>query len=149
MHYNFVRIPLIDVEAFAKPLGDAREARSMTLQRFAKEVGVSTAAVWCWEKGRARPGAPRSPTKSTAATTSISRHLPSVKRGTQAFMKIAPGVCDPSNSRHISIEIGSDFSIGRPFDEACAWHFRHAVLLYSLTNLNLNLPGIRYIGLPH
>jgi transcriptional regulator with XRE-family HTH domain len=55
MHYNFVRIPLIDVEAFAKQLGDAREARSMTLQRFAKEVGVSTAAVWCWEKDRARP----------------------------------------------------------------------------------------------
>jgi transcriptional regulator with XRE-family HTH domain len=55
MHYNLVRIPLIDVEAFANQLGDAREARSMTLQRFAKEVGVSTAAVWCWEKDRARP----------------------------------------------------------------------------------------------
>ena len=52
-------------------------------------------------------------------------------------MKIFPGVCDPSNSRHIIIEMGSDFSIGRPFDEACAWLFRHAVLLYSLTN-----PGI-------
>ena len=42
-------------QAFAKQLGDAREARSMTLQRFAKEVGVSTAAVGCWEKNRARP----------------------------------------------------------------------------------------------
>jgi hypothetical protein len=40
------------------------------------------------------------------------------KDGAQAFMKIFPGVCDPSNSRHIIIEMGSDFSIGRPFDEA-------------------------------
>lgn len=38
-------------------------------------------------------------------------------------MKIFPGVCDPSNSRHIIIEMGSDFSIGRPFDEAYAWLF--------------------------
>jgi hypothetical protein len=59
------------------------------------------------------------------------------KDGAQPFMKIFPGVCDPSNSRHIIIEMGSDFSIGRPFDEAGAWLFRHAVLLYSLTN-----PGI-------
>jgi hypothetical protein len=61
------------------------------------------------------------------------------KEGTQAFMKIVPGVCDPSNSRHISFETGSVFSIGRPFDEACAWLFRNAVLLYSLTNPNLIL----------
>jgi hypothetical protein len=69
-------------------------------------------------------------------------------------MKIAPGICDPSNSRHISIEIGSDFSIGRPFDEACTWHFRHAVLLTyrvsGISGCHIDLRG-RYWwwGRPH
>jgi len=87
MHYNFVRIPLIDVEAFAKLLGDAREARSMTLQRFAKEVGVSTAAVGCWEKNR------------RAATPGKMKKIASVLKVTEAFSRTGTDTMEPEFGR--------------------------------------------------